>query len=157
MHIDPVESMKDPKLHNAQANPNGLKKPPLASIKPNVPGVYYKAEITKKKHEAQALIREREDRERRKFHAKRAPNFHAIHAAQHEKENRREEEKMEKLTIPMTPKVVHHHRKNMERIKEKVSSGQLTDHGQKNSFQLFFNERNRFFSLCFVVTKTGSC
>lgn len=57
------------------------------------------------------------EREQRKFHAKPAPNFGAIHEARAQK---RSLEDM-KYTVPVTPKVVHTHRKNMERLQAKVS------------------------------------
>lgn len=114
MQIEPLESKKAVKSSNGKVNAGCSNKFQL------VPNVYHKIELMRKKHEVEAVLREKEEREKRKFHAKRAPNFHAIHAVQHEKEHRREEEKMERVTIPTTPKVVHRHRQNMERIKEKV-------------------------------------
>lgn len=109
MHIDRV----DPASNSNSRNANVPKKPQAA--KSNVPSVYYKAEFVKKKHEAQAILREREERKKREFHAKPAPNFNAIHAAQGEKLHQEI-----KITMPITPKVVHHHRKYVERKNEKV-------------------------------------
>lgn len=114
MQIEPLKSKIAAKSTNGQVIAGCSNKFQL------VPNVYHKVELMRKKHEVQAMLREKEEREKRRFHAKKAPNFHAIHAIQHEKEHRREEEKMERVTIPTTPKVVHRHRQNMERVKEKV-------------------------------------
>lgn len=56
------------------------------------------------------------EREQRRFHAKPCPNFSSIHAA---KAKGAVEEP--KFTVPKTPQVIRHHRKNLELVKAKVS------------------------------------
>lgn len=115
VNAKPITSKK---ANKAQPKPSGPKK--CASTKFNVPDVYFKAELMKRKHEHQAMLREKEEREKRMFHAKRAPDFKTIHAAHAVKQNRVDGDKIEKLTQPVTPKVVHHHRKYSELVKIKV-------------------------------------
>lgn len=97
-----------------QHNQNERK--PLAQHNPKVPGVYQRIELTKQRKELMMKAIERQERERRKFHAKPVPNFTAIHAA---RSNKRLDEP--KITIPKTPQVVRSHRHYSEIAQAKVS------------------------------------
>lgn len=90
--------------------------------RPMVPNVVLTGKLYEDRRKARMQKIEKIEREQRQFHAKRVPNFNSIHAAQSVKRANDEP----KFTIPVTPKVVHHHRKNLERIRIKVST-----HGQK--------------------------
>lgn len=106
----------DEKIHidrPQQPNQNGRK--PLAQHNPKVPGVYQRIELTKQRKELMLRAIEQKERERRKFHAKPAPNFNAIHAA---RSNKRPDEP--KITIPKTPQVVRSHRHYSEIAQAKV-------------------------------------
>lgn len=70
----------------------------------------------RKKHRLAEI--ERKEREQRKFVAKPAPKFDSIHAAANQKRSASHEKL--RVTIPVTPKVVHHHRQNIEKLKTKV-------------------------------------
>lgn len=91
------------------------KSKPLATHNPKIFNVVLAGKLyeEKKKLRMEQLIKK--EREQRIFHAKPAPDFNYIHAHQ----KRAPEEP--KYTIPTTPNVVHHHRKNMEKTKAKVS------------------------------------
>lgn len=84
--------------------------------RPKVPNVV----LAGKQYEQNRKMRmekiEREEREKRQFHAKKVPNFNSIHAARAAKHADDEP----KITVPITPRVVHNHRKNLERIRMKV-------------------------------------
>lgn len=82
-----------------------------------VPHVYLAGQIYEQKKKLRMQELERKEREQRQFHAKRAPDFNSIHAARNAKKVVQEH----KHTIPTTPKVVHNHRKEMERIQAKVN------------------------------------
>lgn len=88
---------------------------PLTTHNPKVFNVVLAGKIYEEKKKIRMEMIEKREREQRKFHAKPAPNFNSIHAHQ-----KRASEAVN-YTIPTTPKVVHHHRKNMEKVKIKVS------------------------------------
>lgn len=89
---------------------------PMSLHNPKVPNVYLAGQLyeLRKKHRMEQL--ERDEREKRKFYARPAPNFSSIHAAQSQKRSFEER----KITMPITPKVVHTHRENMKKIRAKV-------------------------------------
>lgn len=82
-----------------------------------VPHVYLAGQIYEQKKKQRMQQLERKEREQRQFHAKKAPDFHSIHAARNAKKVVPEH----KHTVPTTPKVVHNHRKEMERIQARVT------------------------------------
>lgn len=86
--------------------------------RPNVPHVVFAGQLYEQRRKLRMQQIIRAEREQRQFHAKRVPNFTSIHAAQ----SARRPAEEPKFTIPVTPKVVHTHRKNLERIRAKVSS-----------------------------------
>lgn len=81
-----------------------------------VPHVYLAGQIYEQKKKLRMAELERKEREQRQFHAKKAPNFNSIHAADNAKRVNQEH----KHTVPKTPKVIHNHRKNYERVQAKV-------------------------------------
>lgn len=89
-----------------------------APNRPNVPNVVFTGQLYEQRRKMRMQQLERIEREQRKFHAQKVPNFSSIHAAQGAKLAAEEP----KFTIPVTPKVVHHHRKNLERVRAKVST-----------------------------------
>lgn len=105
-------------INKAEQTPkprNDIRKP-LNIHNPKVPNVVRLGQLyeARKKYRMEKI--EKEEREKRKFHAKPAPNFSSIHAAQSQKRNFEEH----KITVPVTPRVVHTHRENMKKIKAKV-------------------------------------
>lgn len=88
-----------------------------AMDRPNVPRVVFAGQLYEhnRKMRMQQIVRT--EREQRQFHAKKIPNFNSIHAAQCAR--RLVEEP--KFTIPVTPKVIRNHLKNLERVRAKVS------------------------------------
>lgn len=103
----PVRNMKP-------RTPNFASRPKV----PNVPNVVLAGKIYEQKriHRMEEILRK--EREQRQFHAKKAPNFNSMHAARTAKRSNDEPN----YTTPVTPNVVHHHRKNVERIRIKVSA-----------------------------------
>lgn len=125
--------------HNLDAKPKPLRnKSPVR--RPNVPNVVLAGKLyeQRRKERMQQIVRV--EREQRQFHAKKVPNFNSIHAAQSAKRPTDEP----KFTIPVTPKVVHHHRKNLERIRIKVSSIALM-FGAIRSRDSFASKRIKFY------------
>lgn len=90
--------------------------PPMNCAK--VPNVVLAGRMYEQKRKQRMAEIERKEREQRQFHAKKVPNFHSIHAAR----NARRAIEDIKITVPVTPRVVHNHRKNLERVRAKVSN-----------------------------------
>lgn len=107
-------------LAAAQSEPKPKPKPlrSHATNRPIVPNVASVAQVYEQRQKMRMQQIERIEREQRKFHARKVPNFSLIHAAQGAKLAAEEP----KSTIPVTPKVVHHHRENLIRVRAKVSS-----------------------------------
>lgn len=103
-----------------KTEPKPKPKPPRNHVpnRPIVPNVVFAGQLYEQRRKLRMQQLERTEREQRKFHAKKVPNFNSIHAAQGAKLAAEEP----KFTVPVTPKVVHHHRKNLERVRAKVSS-----------------------------------
>lgn len=101
-----------------KANPKPKPLRNHAPNRPNVPNVVLTGQMYEERRKIRMQILERNEREKRKFHAQKVPNFNSIHAAQ----GARLAAEEPKFTVPVTPKVVHHHRKNLERVQAKVSS-----------------------------------
>ncbi|XP_055305323.1 targeting protein for Xklp2-like [Sitodiplosis mosellana] len=91
---------------------NGRK--PLAQHN-QVPNVYAQGQLYKQRKEFRMKLLEKKERDQRKFHAKPAPNFNAIHVAQSKKRTQEEP----KITIPKTPQVVRSHRHYADLAKAK--------------------------------------
>lgn len=83
----------------------------------NVPNYIKSIQLYEAKKKMRMQKLQMKEKEQRTFHAKPAPNFLAIHEARTQKKSIEDL----KITVPVTPKVVHNHRKNMERLKAKVS------------------------------------
>lgn len=90
---------------------------PLSQHNQQVPSVYLRGELYKQRREVRMKVLEQKEREQRKFHAKPAPNFTAIHAVHAHKRTQEEP----KITVPITPRVVHSHRRFYGLAKAKVS------------------------------------
>lgn len=117
-----ASNCESPTAKNLVVKPKPKAKPPQSHTlnRPNVPNVVFTGQLYEQRRIWRMREIERKEREQRKFHAKKVPNFNSIHAAQSAKHSAEEP----KFTIPVTPKVVHHHRMNLERIRAKVSSMQ---------------------------------
>lgn len=113
IHIDEVQAKKQ-KNHGTHK----IVKPLSSQNHQLVPNVVKIGEIYEQKKKIRYQQTLQREREQRKFHAKPAPNFAAIHAASSKKRDTDEH----KLTIPKTPRVVHTHRKYTEIIRKRVSS-----------------------------------
>lgn len=90
---------------------------PLCQHNQQVPNVYLHGELYKQRREIRMKVLEQKERDQRKFHAKPAPNFTVIHAVQAQKRVQEEP----KVTVPITPRVVHSHRRYHDLVKAKVS------------------------------------
>lgn len=90
---------------------------PMGQHNQHVPSAYLSGDMYKKKREFRMKVIEQQEREQRKFHAKPAPNFTVIHAVQAQKRTQEEP----KITVPVTPRVVHSHRRYNVLAKAKVS------------------------------------
>lgn len=94
-----------------------VRRQPLGNhCRSNVPNVVLAGQRYEQRKKQRMAEVERVEREQRQFHAKKVPNFHSIHAAR----NARRAIEV-KVTVPVTPRVVHNHRKNLERVRAKVS------------------------------------
>ena len=115
-----ASNCESPTTSNIVVTPKPKSKPLRnhAANRPNVPHVVFAGQLYEQRRKLRMQQIERIERAQRQFHAKKVPNFHSIHAAQSAKQTAAEDPK---FTIPVTPKVVHHHRMNLERIRAKVS------------------------------------
>lgn len=102
--------------HSNMSRREGTK--PLTAHNSLVPNVVEIGKLYEQKKQLRYRQTLQKEREQRKFHAKPAPNFAAIHAAH----TKRREMDEPKITIPVTPNVVLHHRQYLEKIRAKVSS-----------------------------------
>lgn len=114
-----ASNCESPTPENVVVKPKPKPKPlqSHAINRPNVPNAVFVGQLYEQRRKLRMQQIERKEREQRKFHAKNVPNFNSIHAAQSAKQATEEP----KITIPVTPKVVHHHLKNLERVRAKVS------------------------------------
>lgn len=113
VHINPIKSQQTITEKRTGTRPLA----PHNSKDEHIPNVIKSIQIYEEKKKMRMQKIQTIEREQRKFHAKPAPNFGAIHEARAQK---RSLEDM-KYTIPITPKVVHTHRKNLERLQAKVN------------------------------------
>lgn len=94
--------------------PRNIGPRPLNVHNPKVPNVVRAGQIYEVKKKLRMEQLEKLEREMRRFHAKPAPDFSTIHAAQ-----KRSTES--KITVPVTPRVVRTHRENLKKREAKVS------------------------------------
>lgn len=121
---DQLNHIGDLQINNGKSQPKPQQQPqthnpikPLGQHNSKVPNVYARVQLDKLKREYRMKAIEQQERDQRKFHAKPAPKFNAIHAAQRQK--RAQEEP--KITVPITPQVVRSHRHYKEIAETKVS------------------------------------
>lgn len=102
-----VSSLKSRRVHETAAiQPNQL----------NQLNVFEKGKLYEQQRKRRIEAEEKRLREMRKFHAKPAPKFQAIHAAQ----NLKRAKQPLQFTCPMTPEVVRRHKEERKRVNLKV-------------------------------------
>lgn len=105
LHIDGSQTHKQ----------NGRK--PLTQHNLRTPNAYKQGQLYKEKQKLLEKAQLKKDRDQRKFHAKPAPNFNAIHAANSKKRVQEDP----KITVPRTPQVIRSHRIYSGMAEAKVS------------------------------------